>query len=65
MSIETLIVKMEECRNEMVSTAVEMEYYGGFKEEIIDKSKELFGASRIMGNWIAEIAEKDTENSDD
>jgi hypothetical protein len=40
---------------QMCNVASEMEYYGGFNTEIVEHSKELFGAANIALGWAKGI----------
>lgn len=40
---------------QMRNVAAEMEYYGGFNAEIVEHSKELFGAANIARGWAKGI----------
>ena len=51
-SKDLLIEKMDKLVYDMQDVAVDMEYFGGFNDEMVKHSKELMGASKVLLSWI-------------
>ena len=51
-SMNQMIFKMKTLKEMMIDVSEDMQYYGGFNQELFEKSKELIGASMILDDWI-------------
>lgn len=51
----SMLLNMEQLQVDMINVAAELEYYGGFNPDFLEKSKELIGASNVLKNWIEAI----------
>ena len=50
-----LAARLEALADHMLDVAAEMEFFGGFDQELINKSRELAGASALARQWAESI----------
>jgi len=53
--MDNLINKMQALHTQMLDVASDMDYYGGFNEDIRWRSEQLAGAADILECWINDI----------
>lgn len=47
-----LITNMYRLREMMLDVSDQLKYYGGLNEEMTKQSNELYGAAKIINDWI-------------
>lgn len=58
MTREELSIDLLQLSEQMLIIANKMMYYGGFDETIVEKGRELFGASKIAYEWSDSVCKK-------
>lgn len=54
-----IIEKLKIAQQAMIDAGVAMDYYSGFDNEIVEKSKEILNASHMLGEWIENLSGKE------
>ena len=64
MTKEELIAKMYEVSTQMNKLSISMQYFAGLDKEVIEKSKQLAGASSMLVEWGEHLSQKNESHTE-
>lgn len=55
----TMARRLRTLARQMRKMTAEMEWYGGFNAQIVEKARQMYGAARMVDTWAEGIAKED------